>query len=115
MIEANPTRCGLAAQPRPHTTTYRSDVRIYSQWRVLLMRETIEILQHQELQRWDVNKLRYSIELSPEAVEVLRALLYGESEDRSPSARKMLRAFDEHDLDHKSRKALLVILGLEEE
>lgn len=60
-------------------------------------------------------KLQQGVTLSPEAVEVLRRLIAGDTSDRSPTIREVQRAIEECACTERDRLDLLLVLGLEEE
>jgi hypothetical protein len=62
-----------------------------------------------------MDKLHFPLTLSPEAVEALRKLIYGDTKDASPSLREMQRVLDESGCSEQDRVDLLLVLGLEDE
>jgi hypothetical protein len=63
-------------------------------------------------QRDMMEKLRFPILLSPEAVEALRQLVHGTSSDRSPSIREVHIALTEAGCSAEDRTMVLAVIGL---
>ena len=62
-----------------------------------------------------MEKLTKPVNLTPEAVEVLRRLIYGMNSDKSPSLREVQIALEDHGCTDLDRDDVLLILGLEGE
>jgi hypothetical protein len=62
-----------------------------------------------------MEKLARPVSLSPEAVEVLRRLIYGTNTDKSPSIREVQIALDDNGCSEADRNDVLLVLGLEGE
>ena len=59
-----------------------------------------------------MEKLRFPVTLSPDAVEALRRLLHGSLADRSPSVREVATALTEAGCTPDDRTVVLAVIGL---
>jgi len=59
-----------------------------------------------------MEKLRFPITLSPDAVEALRTLIHGTTANRSPTVREVHAAVVEAGCTPEDRTTVLVVLGL---
>ena len=59
--------------------------------------------------------VRFNLTLSPEAVAIVRTLIYGDIEDKGPSLRTVARLLSEIEVPREHLHDLRVLLGLEDE